>query len=51
MSPSEQLRKLAEQLRQEAERSVTTKREKCAQIVVAANGLALLQKKLGGRHA
>ncbi len=45
------LRKLAEQLRNEETRRVEVKREKCAQIVVAANGLALLQRKLGGRNA
>lgn len=48
---SEALRKLAEQLRQESAHRVEVKREKCAQIIVAANGLALLKRKLGGRDA
>lgn len=47
----EQLRKLAEQLRQEAAQRTAAKREKCAQIVVAAGALALLKQKLGGRDA
>ena len=44
----EQMRKLAEQLRQEASRRAEVKREKCAQIVMAATGLELLKRKLGG---
>ena len=45
---SEEMRKLAEKLRLEATQRVATKREKCAQIVVAAAGLELLKRKLGG---
>lgn len=48
---SDMLRKLAQQLREEAERRQTEKREKCAQIVRAAAGLQLLRSKLGGSHA
>jgi hypothetical protein len=48
---SEAMRKLAEQLRHEVTRREAVKREKCAQIVVAANGLTLLRRKLGGRNA
>lgn len=44
---SEKLRNLAEQIRQEAGRRESEKRAKCAQIVTAAMGLALLRRKLG----
>ena len=44
------LRDLADVLRKEAARRQETKRVKCAQLVSAATGLALLQRKLGGRH-
>lgn len=48
---SEDMRKLAEQLRQEAAQQQAAKRTKCAQIVTAAAGLDLLLRKLGGRNA
>lgn len=43
---SEQLRKLAEALRVEQARRNEEKRTKCAQLVRAATGLSLLQRKL-----
>jgi hypothetical protein len=42
------LRKLAAELREEDARRQATKREKCAQVLVAATGLSLLQQKLKG---
>lgn len=45
---SDELRKLAQDLRIEAARRVEEKRVKCAQIVNAANALELLRRKLGG---
>lgn len=48
---SDELRNLAAQLRDEAEKRAALKSEKCAQIIVAAKGLALLQRKLGGTNA
>jgi len=47
---SEEMRKLAEQLRQEAQRHTAIKREKSAQVLVAATGLELLRQKLGVRN-
>lgn len=51
MSASSAMRQLAEELRKQAEMRKTAKREKAAQIITAATGLALLRQKLGGRHA
>ena len=48
---SEELRKLAEQLRQEAEIRQASINEKCAQVLRAATGLSLLRRKLGGSNA
>ena len=48
---SEELRKLAEQLRIEDARRLDEKRQKCAQILRAASGLELLRRKLGGPNA
>jgi hypothetical protein len=45
---SDDLRKFAQQLRDEAARRVTEKRVKCAQILSAASALELLRRKLGG---
>ena len=45
----EALRKLAANLREEDARRAAAKREKCAHIVIAASGLELLRRKLGGR--
>jgi len=43
----ESLRKLATEVRREAEHQAETKRVKCAQIVEAASGLEILRRKLG----
>jgi len=48
---SEELRKLAEQIRREAEIRQASINEKCAQIVLATTGLAILRRKLGGTNA
>lgn len=48
---TEDLRKLAAQLREENARRVQEKRVKCAQVAKAALGLGLLSKKLRGPHA
>lgn len=45
---TEELRKLAETLRQENARRAESKRVKCAQILKAAAGLGLLKTKLKG---
>jgi len=42
------LRTLAAELRLEAERRTAAKRDKCAAIVIAARGLAVLAQKLPG---
>jgi hypothetical protein len=47
---SEELRKLAELLRREAEVRQASINEKCAQVLCAATGLSLLRRKLGGLH-
>ena len=47
---SEELRKLAQQLRLEAEGQAEAKRVKCAQMLRAANALELLRRKLGGSN-
>lgn len=41
------LRKLAAEVRAEVARREAARREKCAQVIVAATGLALLRGKLG----
>jgi len=48
---SEELRKLAEELRKESAQRQEEKNVKCAQIVAAATGLDFLRRKLGGRNA
>jgi len=50
MTDPSMLRKLAEQIREEAAQRNTDKRKKTAQIVDAATGLALLRRKFGGGH-
>ena len=47
---AEQLRKLASDVRQEDARRQAVKRETCAQIIIAAEGLELLRRKLGGSN-
>jgi hypothetical protein len=48
---AEALRKLAAELRDEHQRRIATRREKCAQMFQAAAGLGLLARKLAGaRH-
>lgn len=42
-----ELHKLANALREMANRVETTKREKCASVLVAAAGLNILQRKIG----
>lgn len=44
------LRALAADLRKEAARRESVKREKTASVLVAASGLGLLSRKLGVRH-
>lgn len=51
MSPSTELRRLATEIREQAETRKTARQEKAAQILTAATGLALLRLKLGGRNA
>jgi len=51
MSATTEMRQLAAELRQQVETRKTAKREKAAQIIIAATGIALLRRKLGGTHA
>jgi len=44
---SEMFRSLADGLRKEAQRSVEVRRDKAAAVLVAANGLGVLSRKLG----
>ena len=50
MIDSDDMRKLAELLREENTRRQEAKRTKCAQTVIAAKGLELLLRKLGSRN-
>ena len=50
MTPSNSMRQLASELRQQAETRKTAKREKAAQMIKAATGLTLLRQKLGAPH-
>lgn len=48
MTTAEQLRKLAEDLRKSAKAMEEEKMRKCAQILVAAQGLNTLRRRLAG---
>lgn len=48
MKATEQLRKLAQELREEAQELEQDKMRKCAQIIVAAQGLSTLQTRIMG---
>ena len=50
MTDPHMLRKLAEQIREEAAQRDSDKRRKVAQIVNAATGLVFLRNKIGGAH-
>jgi hypothetical protein len=50
MKESEMLRALAKDLRSEAVKRAEVRREKAAATLVAAAGLGMLRRKLGGAH-
>lgn len=50
MKEAEMLRSLAKDLRVEATKRAAARRDKAAAVLVAATGLGMLRRKLGGAH-